>query len=43
MPLQGPMQARFAIESIQALEIPQEDMDKILLGNAQTLFCFREQ
>jgi len=43
MPLQGPMQARFAIESIQALDIPQADIDKILFGNAQRLFCLREQ
>ena len=39
MPLQGPMQARFAIEAIQALEIPQEEKDKILFKNAQRLLA----
>jgi predicted TIM-barrel fold metal-dependent hydrolase len=37
MPLQGPMQARFAIEAIRALAIPEEDKNKILFANAQTL------
>ncbi len=39
MPLQGPMQARFAIEAIQALAIPQEDKDKIFFRNAQRLLA----
>ncbi len=34
-PLQGPMQMRFAIEVIQALDIPEEDKAKILYKNAQ--------
>ena len=34
VPLQGPMQMRFAIEAIQALDIPQEDKDKIFYKNA---------
>ena len=33
-PLQGPMQMRFAIEAIEALDIPQEDKDKIFYRNA---------
>jgi predicted TIM-barrel fold metal-dependent hydrolase len=33
-PLQGPMQMRFAIEAIEALDIPQEDKDKIFYKNA---------
>ena len=33
-PLQGPMQMRFALEVIQALDIPQADKEKILCGNA---------
>lgn len=37
MPLQGPMQARFAIEAIRALNIPEEDKNKILYLNAQSL------
>jgi predicted TIM-barrel fold metal-dependent hydrolase len=37
VPLQGPMQMRFAIEIIQALDIPQADKDKILYGNAQKI------
>jgi len=37
MPLQGPMQARFAIEMIQSLAIPQTDKDKILYANASAL------
>ncbi len=37
MPLQGPMQARFAIETIRALPIPQGDRDKILFANARKL------
>ena len=36
-PLQGPMQIRFAIETIQALDIPQVDKDKILYGNAENI------
>lgn len=36
-PLQGPMQMRFAIEIIQALNIPQADKEKILSGNAKTI------
>ena len=37
VPLQGPMQMRFAIEIIQALDIPQADKDKILFANAQKI------
>jgi hypothetical protein len=36
-PLQGPMQMRFAIEVIQALDIPRADKDKILFANAQKI------
>jgi predicted TIM-barrel fold metal-dependent hydrolase len=36
-PLQGPMQMRFAIEVIQALDIPQADKDKIFYANAQKI------
>ncbi|NMA20645.1 MAG: amidohydrolase family protein [Lentisphaerae bacterium] len=36
-PLQGPMQMRFAIEVIQALDIPQSDKELILGGNAKKL------
>lgn len=39
MPLQGPMQARFAIEAIRALEIPEEDKEKILHANATSLLA----
>ncbi|MBR2626388.1 MAG: amidohydrolase family protein [Lentisphaeria bacterium] len=37
VPLQGPMQMRFAIEAIQALDIPQEDKDKIFFKNAEKI------
>lgn len=37
VPLQGPMQMRFAIEVIQALDIPQLDKEKILCANAQKI------
>lgn len=37
MPLQGPMQARFAIEAIRALNIPEGDKEKILFANARKL------
>lgn len=33
-PLQGPAQIRFAIQTIEALDIPTEDKNKILSGNA---------
>ena len=36
-PLQGPMQMRFAREIIEAMDIPQEDKDKILYKNAQKI------
>lgn len=36
-PLQGPMQMRFAIEVIKALDIPQADKEKILYRNAARL------
>ena len=36
-PLQGPAQMRFAIETINALEIPEADKQKILCGNALSL------
>ena len=37
MPLQAAPQARFALEIIQALEISNEDKQKILCGNAEAL------
>ncbi len=37
VPLQGPMQMRFAIEAIQALPIPESDKEKILWRNAAKL------
>lgn len=37
VPLQGPMQMRFAIETIQALPMKKSDRDKILGGNAERL------
>lgn len=37
MPLQGPAQARFAIETIRALKIPAADKEKILSSNAEKL------
>jgi predicted TIM-barrel fold metal-dependent hydrolase len=37
VPLQGPMQMRFAIETILSLNIPQSDKDKILYGNAKRI------
>lgn len=37
VPLQGPMQMRFAIETIQSLDIPEMDKEKILYGNAQRI------
>lgn len=37
MPLQGPAQARFAIEIIRALKIPEADKAKILSKNAEKL------
>ncbi len=36
-PLQGPMQMKFAIDTIQALSISENDKDKILHGNAKRL------
>jgi len=36
-PLQGPAQMRFAIEIINALDIPARDKEKILCGNARKL------
>jgi predicted TIM-barrel fold metal-dependent hydrolase len=36
-PLQGAMQMRFAIEAINALQIPQADKDKMLCLNAQKI------
>jgi uncharacterized protein len=37
VPLQGPRQMRFAIETILSLNIPQEDKDKILYGNSKEI------
>ena len=37
VPLQGPIQMRFAIEIIQALDISQTDKEKILCDNAQQI------
>jgi predicted TIM-barrel fold metal-dependent hydrolase len=37
VPLQGPRQMRFAIEIIEALQIPDADKDKILSGNARRI------
>ena len=39
VPLQGPMQMRFAIESIMAQKVPQSDKDLMLYGNAMRLLC----
>ena len=36
-PLQGPMQMRFALETIRSLEIPRKDIERILCGNAEKL------
>ena len=36
-PLQGPMQMRFAIDVIQALDISREEKDKILYKNAKKI------
>lgn len=36
-PLQGPMQMKFAIETIQSLNISNSDKEKILCGNAQKI------
>lgn len=35
VPLQGPMQMRFAIEAVNSLNIPQEEKDKIFYKNAK--------
>lgn len=37
VPLQGPMQMRFAIDAINALDIPQADKDKIFSKNAEKI------
>jgi uncharacterized protein len=37
VPLQGPMQMRFAIEVIESLDIPVRDKEKILCGNAEKI------
>jgi predicted TIM-barrel fold metal-dependent hydrolase len=37
VPLQGPKQMRFAIETILSLNIPEKDKEKILYGNAKLL------
>lgn len=37
VPLQSEMQVRFALEAIRAMDIPREDKDKILGGNALRL------
>jgi predicted TIM-barrel fold metal-dependent hydrolase len=37
VPLQGPMQMRFAIEIIRALKIPDAEKEKILFGNANKI------
>lgn len=39
-PLQGPVQMKFAVEIINNLNIPKNDKDKILHGNALKLFTF---
>jgi predicted TIM-barrel fold metal-dependent hydrolase len=36
-PLQGPMQMKFAIDAINALDIPQDDKDKIFFKNAKNI------
>ena len=38
VPLQGPMQMRFAREVIEALPASQDEKDKILFKNAQGIF-----
>ena len=37
VPLQGPMQMRFALEAVRALDIPGSDREKILSGNAEKI------
>ena len=37
VPLQGPMQMRFALEAVKALEIPDSEKEKILSGNAKKI------
>jgi predicted TIM-barrel fold metal-dependent hydrolase len=37
VPLQGPMQMRFAIEVIRSLKIPEADKEKILWGNSHRI------
>ncbi len=37
VPLQGPMQMRFAVEAVRALEIPEREKDLILCGNAKKI------
>ena len=39
-PLQGPMQMRFAIETVKALDIPQKEKELILSGNARKILAF---
>lgn len=41
MPLQGPMQARFALEAIRSLDIPEGEKEKILFANAAKLIAGR--
>ena len=38
VPLQGPSQMKFAIQTINELDIPQADKDKIFYKNAQSIF-----
>ena len=38
-PLQGPMQMRFAIETVNALDIPQKEKELILSGNARKILA----
>ncbi|MFA6101827.1 MAG: amidohydrolase family protein [Victivallaceae bacterium] len=41
VPLQGPMQMKFAIETIQALNISNSDKEKILCGNAKKILSLK--
>lgn len=40
-PLQGPMQMKFAIETIQSLNISNSDKEKILCGNAKKILSLK--
>ncbi|MFA7173078.1 MAG: amidohydrolase family protein [Kiritimatiellia bacterium] len=41
VPLQGPLQMRFALETIQALKLTDSEKEKILFGNANKIIRLR--